>query len=531
MEQVKRITLVAFSVLILLLGIYSNTMQYANAIVLTSRVYHTSDTNEGITYYAQRDYIATSTAGREFILIRGSDLTGVLNTTLQFVPSGPSNGNFDKTIACVNHVSLNKEICVLGNAASLGNGTALMTVQVTSPFTKINYFNTTHTGCTQNALVEVDTLIYSMVGNCNTPSKIGVWIIQSNLIVDGISAGDDSIFSFPAGLQNIANSQHYNNGCYDSNVRQVIFTPFQTVATMVRVNTAVNSLLAGIDLVNPSTDIFCAGNGIAIATSSIGDWIKVINLSTGTVTGTTSFTNPTSVIKHGNEVFISDATNTITVFNFAQTGAMTQTGTITGFDAFDGEIIKANATRFNVVDFNEKAYAVNELPNDSSLPPSSVEVCIDTNLNGVVDLCFTDTNGDGVADNGDLGSLGAFRSNANFTQVGFQWFCAFGVGSCTDTNPKTNGVGLFYLMMLVVLSYAFLVFIHIMAITRLAKQQVQVMDMLHINPILLLVMMIIDLGITWKLGWVDDAILALIVVAIAGMTTFGFLKKFGSGGQ
>jgi len=158
-------------------------------------------------------------------------------------------------------------------------------------------------------------------------------------------------------------------------------------------------------------------------------------------------------------------------------------------------------------------------------------VCIDTTGDTVADLCFTDTNGDGVADGGDIGSLGVYRSNANITTFGSFILCGFGINSnaCTDDNPKTNGVGLIYLLVLIIWSYAFLVAIHYTAQTKIAHNNVQVMDVLHINPILLLVMLIIDVGITFYLGWIPDLIFYTTIVLLVGLAGFGVYKKLGGG--
>lgn len=172
------------------------------------------------------------------------------------------------------------------------------------------------------------------------------------------------------------------------------------------------------------------------------------------------------------------------------------------------------------------------LSSSGSSQSSGSTVCIDTDLNGSADLCFTDTNNDGVADNGQLGSLGAYRSNANLTSFGSQVFCAFGISSqaCTNTNIKTNGVGLVYLILLIIISYAFLVFIHHNAQKSLGRQQVQVMDSLAINPLLLVVMLVLDVGVAFYLSWIPDIIFYSLIVVIVGFTAFGIYRKVSNNG-
>lgn len=152
------------------------------------------------------------------------------------------------------------------------------------------------------------------------------------------------------------------------------------------------------------------------------------------------------------------------------------------------------------------------------------EACIDTNLDGEIDLCFVDTNNDGVADNGLGGSLGAFNSNANVTQLGQTWFCAFNIGdACTNDDAETNGVGVFYLLIIILFSYAFIVSIHIMAI-KASKGNVGGTQALMIHPILLLVMLFIDVALSWYLNFIPDVIFYSILVLMVGLGGFGIYR-------
>lgn len=161
---------------------------------------------------------------------------------------------------------------------------------------------------------------------------------------------------------------------------------------------------------------------------------------------------------------------------------------------------------------------------------SEEEVCIDTNGDIITDLCFTDTNNDGVADAGQAGALGVFSSNANITQLGTQWFSAFHIGDA-DNNPdvKTNGVGVFFTIIIIVFSYALLVGIHIMAQKQLGNQQVVVMNALTINPMLLLVMIFLDVGFAWYLGFIEDTIFYTALVIPVGLAGFGIYKQVRGG--
>lgn len=157
------------------------------------------------------------------------------------------------------------------------------------------------------------------------------------------------------------------------------------------------------------------------------------------------------------------------------------------------------------------------------------QVCIDTTGDAETDLCFTDTNGDGVPDAGQAGALGAYRGSANVTKFGTDLGCAFGLTSCTNKDIKTNGVGLFYLMIIIIWSYAALVFIHYEAKKLGSAGNVHVTEVLNINPILLVVMLFIDVGITFYLGWIPDLIFYSAVVGVIGIASFGIYRHLRGG--
>lgn len=157
-------------------------------------------------------------------------------------------------------------------------------------------------------------------------------------------------------------------------------------------------------------------------------------------------------------------------------------------------------------------------------PIVNTTVCIDTTGDGQTDICFVDTNGDGVPDAGAGGALAVYRGTANVTKFGTDLGCAFGLTSCTNTNIKTNGIGLFYTMILVVFSYALLVSIHYQARKALSGSNVHLIEVMNINPILLLVMLVIDVGITFYLGWIPSEIFYTIIIIMIGLGAFGVYR-------
>lgn len=556
MEQTKRIILIAFSVFTLLFGIYVNDIQYVSAL---SHIDLTVGGNNNYSDLVDRNSVTgdpcrlytLTTAQRINAINCDTHVVFVNNATLG--SSGTACNNLGLTFACnigtgtFSGLECNRFACF----TSFSNASANLIVRyLVTNFGSVSGYISNGV----NSPIEVDGLESA---TSNTGNDITLWYAYrcSAVDTDRVIGIADGTAMTPTGTVDgaitcaTASGTGGNLGANNVNDLQTAFkgtTRYLSVTTNQAVNnfrnfrldtnafvcmfSGVTSNKIGYD--NDNTEWLLVANAVS------GDLVRIENdvscTNNGTVTDVTLGTTGASlqrvdVNEARNEIFISasgsklvavNTTSYLKVWEYALSGS-----SIVGTFAIETNatevvgVSNANIIRFIIITAG------------SPLPPSGTQVCIDTNNNGVADLCFIDTDGDGIADCGQqLCGLGGFRSTANFTEVGSQWFCAFGVGSCTDTNPKTNGVGLFYLMLLIVLSYAFLVFIHYSAVTKLSGQQVQVMDMLHINPILLLVMLIIDLGITWKLGWIDDTILALIVVAIAGLTSFGFLKKFRGGG-
>lgn len=102
-------------------------------------------------------------------------------------------------------------------------------------------------------------------------------------------------------------------------------------------------------------------------------------------------------------------------------------------------------------------------------------------------------------------------------------------GNPTNTDIETNGVGLFMTLILIIISYAFLVIIHFGAQRLLRKSNVQVMDAITINPMLLVIMLVIDIGISFYLNWLADTVFYSIVAVIVGFASFGIYRHVKGG--
>lgn len=102
----------------------------------------------------------------------------------------------------------------------------------------------------------------------------------------------------------------------------------------------------------------------------------------------------------------------------------------------------------------------------------------------------------------------------NITTTSGELFCSLGITDCSNPDIKTNGTGMFMLLILVLVSYALIVYIH-----HVAKQSVT-----GINPMLVLLIGIIDISIAFFLGWIPDYVFYSVVVVLIGLGGFGLYK-------
>lgn len=102
----------------------------------------------------------------------------------------------------------------------------------------------------------------------------------------------------------------------------------------------------------------------------------------------------------------------------------------------------------------------------------------------------------------------------NITDTSNDLFCSLGITNCDNTDIKTNGTGMFMLLILLLVSYALVVYIH-----HIAKQSI-----MGIHPMLVLLIGIIDISIAFFLGWIPDYIFYSVIVLLIGLGGFGLYK-------
>ena len=165
---------------------------------------------------------------------------------------------------------------------------------------------------------------------------------------------------------------------------------------------------------------------------------------------------------------------------------------------------------------------------------SAGQTCIDifdnTGTVKITTYC-SNSNSGGKISAGPGGGLSAFRTNGNLTNFMFTFGCGIGIVNCNNTDNTSNGTGAFLLLLLIIFSYAILVAIHYQAQRLASHNNVQLTQVLSINPMLLVVMLVVDTFIALSLGWTSNIIFYSLVLVIAGFVTFGIYKHYKGGSE
>jgi hypothetical protein len=118
---------------------------------------------------------------------------------------------------------------------------------------------------------------------------------------------------------------------------------------------------------------------------------------------------------------------------------------------------------------------------------------------------------------------GLVPANQNITSIGTTIGQGVGLIDPDNENPRTNGVGLFY--MLITGSFfaiALMTTVHTLNMRGYISASVK-----EIDPIFWLFLVVATVSIAWYLDWIDDIIFAAMTVGLAGLVAFGVLKHFG----
>lgn len=412
-------------------GIYSSTMNYADAVVLSSRTYHTAMGQVAAFAFQQKNYIAIVSASNppnELVVIRADTLAGVANITLPVQPAQFGSNHAD-TIGCKVTTSFG-DWCVISRPVD-ANEFGLLFQEIGGGNDFVIYTNTTFDDCAMFGMTTIGGSVYGAVGGNGGQAcgQSGIWKINIEAAVDGDATNQASIITRPADLIGIVTADsnvRWTESCYDSITDQIVWVDGIST-TMLRIEVSSLTQEPSIELSSISTDVWCGG-GFAVTAST--NAIKVVNLSTGGVVTTAVATAPHTVIKHGDSVYSKDSEAAMKIYTFSATSSMTQSGTITGMDAAFGKILKGNSTRFNVVQTNEKAFALNGLPDSGEDDDEVSEFCqIPANANLL--RCRLENQQDTP-----LGS-----ASQNIQNSTFDILVQIGLLDGSNEDCATNGVG------------------------------------------------------------------------------------------
>lgn len=155
---------------------------------------------------------------------------------------------------------------------------------------------------------------------------------------------------------------------------------------------------------------------------------------------------------------------------------------------------------------------------DLGAPDEGAEEGGNNQVNG---FCGNGTLRDCMGDSNALSGL--VPANQNITSVGTTIGQGIGIINPNDENPKTNGVGLF----LMLITGAFFAIALMSTVHTLNMRGYISASVKEIDPIFWLFLVVGTVSVAWYLDWIDDIIFAAMTVGLAGLIAFGVLKHFG----
>lgn len=125
---------------------------------------------------------------------------------------------------------------------------------------------------------------------------------------------------------------------------------------------------------------------------------------------------------------------------------------------------------------------------------------------------------------GDRSALsGLVPANENITSIATTIGQGIGLINPNDENPRTNGTGLFLMLITgTFFAVALMSTVHTLNMRGYISASVK-----EIDPIFWLFLVVGTVSVAWYLDWIDDIIFAAMTVGLAGLIAFGVLKHFG----
>lgn len=224
----------------------------------------------------------------------------------------------------------------------------------------------------------------------------------------------------------------------------------------------------------------------------------------------------------------------LTTVNFDELSDPTITGWVTGGMPYHHMAISPSVDTIILVDDTSRARLIflEEFFEGGGAGPAD-PVCIDLNGDGTEDVCYEDTNSDGVPDSGGLGAIGTvMNQNPIYSSIG-RLVCQVGAtelctnGQLTDTDIKTNGTGALMWLMLMFALLAIVAGAHTKEGDRLAS------SFSKINVMLYIIIIFGSAGIAVAFGWIEPLyfwVSVFVVIGLASVRMTNIVGRFTGGG-
>jgi len=513
--QIPIIALGIFSISLLLISVMiANPYNRAFAVTLITKQWFASAKVEDSFFYHPAGNklilcttdLSTTPDTRQWRIFDSRTLESTANATDAYDDNQDCEEQHGNRVLCLSSTASCYRVAIHAGGGG-GGGSNPAGIMITrfnfDTLSSSQYTNTTWTSAgIGKGLAIVGSLLY--FSNTGGAMPQGIWTMNIVNAFDGITTNDDQTLYR---THSIALVSGLNAGCYDALSTNISAVDGNTVGK-IDVSTGQWTNL-GNNLGSTVDEAVCF-DGFAWYASTAGGWVKKVNPSTGATVATITLAGATTVAKHGTIILIGSGS---TVYGYDST-SLAQVQTYTGFTGSAVKVLNGNSTSLYVMGSSERIHLYN------GIPDSGEEDETPTN-NQSGGFCGNGTLRDCLGDRNALSGL--VPANQNITSIATTLGQGIGIINPNDENPRTNGTGLF--LMLITGSFfaiALMSTVHTLNMRGYISASIR-----EIDPVFWLFLVVGTISVSWYLDWIDDIIFFAMTVGLAGLIAFGVLKHFG----
>lgn len=517
MHDKKSLALIAVAIFSAVLILANGNIQKAYALtVFKDEPEPTATAMTGVGYNAVKDLLLAYSADGpsnqlRLHIINGSTLEKVAEVSLSDIASTSPSVDNEKGFPC------SATICIAyGNTINPPNSPVVVRINMLTYTVSAYYQEDSYTACTITNLEMFGTTIYATMADFGGCPYTGVYSLPTNFSADG-GASDNQWVQYDS-VTSVGDTNHVKGSCLIEG-RYWFFGHTSTIRKYdLSTQTLTTSATLGSTVQKIDCDTSFSGGYVYVTLDGALDGVKKVAMSNLAIDGTMfTINNPENLMVRGDTVYISRADGTATITALDKSD---MTSSVAFYTAEDDNLsfFKGNSTRFNALSSggsNDNIFyrldGILNTENEDENTVTTGDFCIDTNGDGDGDVCYTDTNGDGIVDAG--GVLEVVTNQNPPAQAVGGILCQLAIiedctnGRPTNTDTATNGTGL-------ILFFALLaVLMAVIGSALYGKIKIEY------NLIVQVVILMVATGLAVAFGWIEEMWFYIMIFIIIGFAS------------